>query len=411
MLKIVGLPSVDAVHRGLTPNTNQGVNLSKIKDGQMSTKLTGGKSYKVDWLAFTKKSTFENSMITIRKILDYLGYDLENFSDTSPRYFYNKGLTIGNYVNIYYNVPTKDLSDKAQRSVCFQFTGVGTTDLADHLETIYDSDNREQNWITFWRWLISMKCKITRCDLALDDFIGEVDFDLAIHKLEHNCFRSVKKSFSINRGAMRNGKLSGLTIYIGQNTKTSKGTYFLRMYKKLAEFESKGQLPPEIARKTGVWDRYEIAFTKEKARNVIAKIIEAGNFGEVYFGVLRKLVEFLNPKRNKNGKVYSNKDYWPVCDWWENFLQGAKAVSVGSDDIRTIELADLLKFIRVQVVPSLRLLEQLGKHTDPKFDIYHLIKLCEVDEFSKKQTRLYNNALSMPPELLKLYLKQFVEGF
>lgn len=378
----------------------------------MPMKLTDTLSYKVDWLSFTKKCRIDKSKITIKQILDYLGYDQAYFKRLdNGRYFYNTGFTLGNYVNIYFNEANSTLSDKAPHSVNFQFTGVGTTDLADRLATLYGSEDREKNWIRFFKWLYAHECKPTRIDLALDDFAGEVSFDLMIKKLKAGHYRSVKKTYSISRGADQKGNLSGLTIYIGKNGKTSRGTYYARFYLKLQEFQSKGQLPPMIARKTGVWNRFEIAFSKQKACAIIDKIIEADGFGEVYFGVLRSIVEFLNPKRGKNGKVYDNKDFWSVCPWWEKFLRHTKTVRVGSDELRTVELADLLKYIRIQVVPSLRLLEQLGQHTNPKFDIYHMIRMCDVDKFSKKQIRLYNNALVMPPDLLKLYLKQFNEGY
>lgn len=397
----------------LTPNTKQGVNLSKLKGYAMSMKLTDMLSYKVDWLSFTKKCRIDESKITIDKILDYLGYDRDLFKRMEHgRYFYNAGITLGNYLNIYFNEANDKLSENSPHSVSFQFTGVGTTDLADRLAVLYDNKEREQNWIRFFKWLYANECKPNRIDLALDDFSGkDVNFDLMIRKLKAGHYRSVKKTYSINRGADQKGNVSGLTIYIGKNTKTSRGSYYARFYLKLQEFQSKGQLPPEIARETGVWNRFEIAFSKQKARNVIDKIIETGSFGKVYFGVLRSIVEFLNPKRGKDGKVYENKDFWSVCPWWEKFLRHAETVRVGSDDVRSIELADLLKYIRVQVVPSLRLLEQLGQHTDPEFDIYHMIKMCDIDQFSKKQIRLYNNALAMPPELLELYLKQFLEGY
>ena len=87
----------------LTPNTKQGVNLSKLKGYAMSMKLTDMLSYKVDWLSFTKKCRIDESKITIDKILDYLGYDRDLFKRMEHgRYFYNAGITLGNYLNIYF---------------------------------------------------------------------------------------------------------------------------------------------------------------------------------------------------------------------------------------------------------------------------------------------------------------------
>ena len=100
----------------------------------------------------------------------------------------------------------------------------------------------------------------------------------------------------------------------------------------------------------------------------MARIIENDGFSSVYLGALRRLVEFLEPTRNKNGNLYRNKARWKVSPWWENFLQHAEKVKIGSDDIRSVSFSDLLTWIRVAVVPSLKLLEQIGKKR--KFNIY-----------------------------------------
>lgn len=365
-------------------------------------------SYKVDWLSFTKKNKNLDPRITIHKIMDYLGYDTELFEEIPGRYFFNSGLTLGNFVNIFWNDASKSKAKFSSDVVSFHFTGVGCTDLADRLVKIYENEDREKNWIRYFQFLVDENCKFTRIDLALDDFTGKCNFDLMISKLKNGFYRSTKKTYSVSRGADQQGRSSGLTIYLGQPVKSSKGFHLLRMYKKLAEFESKNQLPPKIARESGVWDRYELEFTKTKAVDVINKILVVNEFSSVYLGILRSTVEFLNPTRNSKGQILKNKDSWKVCPWWQSFLQDCESVRVGSDEARQIELADLLNWIRTAVVPSLRLLEQVG--LDHNFNIYKLIKSCDV-EFSKKQKRLYLNSKSIPSNVIELYLKQFKEGY
>ena len=68
----------------------------------------------------------------------------------------------------------------------------------------------------------------------------------------------------------------------------------------------------------------------------------------------------------------------------------------------------LLRFIRVAVVRSLHLLDEIGQVKG--FDIYELIKSCEIGEYSKKQERLKNETIAMPDKLLSLYLQQFKDG-
>ena len=186
-----------------------------------------------------------------------------------------------------------------------------------------------------------------------------------------------------------------------------KGTYYLRAYKKLAEFRAKNQLPPKKARESGVWDRYEISFTKDKAQQVVNKLLEVGSVGKVYFGVLRRLVEFLNPTKNGEGNIFKNKDNWRVCPWWDKFLKKTESVRIGSDVDRDLNFADLLAWIRRAVVPSLRLLEQIGDERG--FNIYDLIQSCDVD-FAKKQQRVLKDSRTIPDDLLQLYLRNFVEG-
>lgn len=381
----------------------------RIRQDKSDILLTAPMSFKIDWLSFTVlPSSINNSIVKIRQILDSWGYDLSLFEEIQGRFFYNAGLTLGNYFNIFYNDSSKEVPKYAPKSVNFQLTGNGCTDLGYKLETLFDSKDNEQNWLKLFNWLVTdMGAKITRVDLALDDFEGECNFDLMIRKLKAGHYRSVKKTYSINRGADQQQRSKGLTIYVGKNVKTSKGTYYLRAYKKLAEFRAKNQLPPKKARESGVWDRYEISFTKDKAQQVVNKLLEVGSVGKVYFGVLRRLVEFLNPTKNGEGNIFKNKDNWRVCPWWDKFLKKTESVRIGSDVDRDLNFADLLAWIRRAVVPSLRLLEQIGDERG--FNIYDLIQSCDVD-FAKKQQRVLKDSRTIPDDLLQLYLRNFVEG-
>ena len=376
------------------------------KDGLSATPML---SYKVDWLAFTISSSLINNKNEINKILKPLGYDLDLFEEVPGRYFYNSGLTIGNYFSIYFNDLAKDISKYSSETISFQLTGNGCTDLGYRLEDKLGKDD-EKNWIYLFKWLKDMGAKITRIDLALDDFEGLCNFELMISKLKKGYYRSEKKTFTINRGQDQRQNSRGLTIYIGKMPKGgvgSKGIYYMRMYRKLEQFKEKHQLAPKKARESGVWDRYEIAFSKAKAQAVVDKILETGSVSKVYLGVLRNLVEFLNPTKNKAGNIYKNKDKWQVCKWWRDFLSDAEKVKIGSDAVRDVSLAELLSWIRTAVVPSLRLLEEIGDNRG--FDIYQIIKSCNV-KFAKKQKRLLKDSKNITDADLIKYLKEFRKG-
>lgn len=365
--------------------------------------------YKVDWLAFTLPINIGVNVLTkLKQVMDFLYYDLADFKEIIGRYSYNSGLTLGNYVNVFYNDSSKSLNENPQSSINIVFTGQGCTDLNDKLVRVYDSSDYEQIWINFFGFLKSIDAKITRLDLALDDFGGAVDFNVVINKLNRGEYRSVKKTYNVLRSADQQGRLQGLTIYIGSNIKTSRGCYYLRMYDKYAQYLSKSQMPPKEARESGIWQRYELSFSKSKARRFVKQIQDTGTFGEAYFGVLRTTIEFLVPKKTQSGKKYRDKNKWKVCSWWQRFLNDTEKVKLG-DAERDVDIAGLLHWLRIEVIPSLRLLEQLG--LERGFDIYRIIQQCEIDGFSKKQLRMLNNALALPDNVLNLYLSRFKDGY
>ena len=75
---------------------------------------------------------------------------------------------------------------------------------------------------------------------------------------------------------------------------------------------------------------------------------------------------------------------------------------------RDVMLGDVLEWLRVAVLPSLALLEQVGEERG--FDVYDLLKAKKPAEFSKKQERLYVNSQSLSDEVINRYLSEFLGG-
>ena len=62
----------------------------------------------------------------------------------------------------------------------------------------------------------------------------------------------------------------------------------------------------------------------------------------------------------------------------------------------------------MSVGPALKLLEELGEEKD--FDIHEISKEISPPEYSKKQNRLFNNAMKQPKSVILDYLDKFKEG-
>lgn len=153
---------------------------------------------------------------------------------------------------------------------------------------------------------------------------------------------------------------------------------------------------------THIWQRYEMEVHGKACMNFISKILDGMTFGELYKSLMRNAIEFF--KSNKSNK---NKAYWSVVDWWADFLEGAGKASLAEPE-KDVDLGRLLRWIRVSVVPSLHLLDEIGQKKG--FDIYEEIKIVLLVLMLKKQERLKEDALSMPDADIKNYLKEFEDG-
>ena len=327
--------------------------------------------YKVDWFSFTVSDTFDGGEDGKDFVLlENLGYDINDFETVPGRYFYNSGITLGRYVNIYYNNYDEKLMKNTSNTRNYVFTGQGCTDLGQKIEN---------DWVSLFEALKQLDVKITRLDIALDDYNAVVSFDKMERKLKLGHYRSSKKSYNI-----------------------------VRAYDKYAQYQYKNQIPPREAIETGIWQRYEISYTKKKARKIVDLMTEDGQtIGSVFMDTMRDIVEFLEPTKTQAKEIQQNKNRWKVCSWWERFLDGAGKVNLGNPE-KDVDLGRLLQWLRVSVVPSLKILEELGD--EKGFDIYQTIKKIEVGEYSKKQNRLLNNAKKIDKSQINLYLQKFEEG-
>ncbi|HEM3185275.1 replication initiation factor domain-containing protein [Streptococcus suis] len=314
------------------------------------------------------------------QVLKLLGYDIDDFQSISGRFFYNAGLTLGNYVNVYYNEHKIEKIKGSTDTVTYVFTGQGCTDLYEKI----DGD-----WAQLFKSLISINANITRLDIALDDFVGLLKFPTILSKLNLGHYKSPKKAHNIVRSSDVNRNEKGLTIYIGSSrNSSSKGNYYCRMYDKKAQYLEKHQQIPEEIEKADFWQRYEISYTKKKSQKIAELLAGGESVDKVYKQSMSKLVTFLVPTKNKDGQLYENKSDWKVCSWWSKFLETDEKIGFENPE-RDIDLGGLLRWLQVSVMPNIKNLERIGYRFG--FDIYSMMKDFPIDEFSKKQERLYNS--------------------
>ena len=383
--------------------------------------------YKIDWLSFSVRCYDDEPTNTLdENILELLGYDFaEEFNkDISGKNFYNQGATLGNYVNVFWNDytdsknPVRKNSSKTMNVV---FTGQGSTDLA------LRNDN---DWVKIFTILTTYEPKnkpkskdeeedkptinITRIDIALDDYDELVKFDDIEKKLKKGHYRSSKRSYNIVKTSDQNGQKLGETIYIG-NARTSgggsgsRGNTYMRMYDKLSQYISKNQLVTsdvrEYWKKTGkkTWQRYEISFSKNYTKSIVEAILNGESVDKIFKTSLRNLLEILTPRGTD-----TNKNRWYKTKWWEDFLQYDEKKGFDLPN-RDVMFAETLEWLRVAVLPSLNVMEKIGKERG--FDIYDLLrKAKKPNELSKKQSRIISDTRNKSDEIINDYLTKFLLG-
>lgn len=343
--------------------------------------------YKIDWLSFTISAKIVD---VTNRLLKKLNYDINEFDNVPGRYFYNSGLTLSGYVNIYYNDKSKEVYKNSSDTVNFVFTGQGCSDL-------YSRVSGNLNYIL--NTISGFDAKVTRLDIALDDFEGILNLDLIEDKLKNGHYRSSKKTYNVNHG--KDVDVSNKTIYVGsKRNNSSAGSYYLRIYDKKAQYISKNQILPDYVVQSGIWQRYEISYSKGKADYIFHRLVDGVPIGVLYKQTMKNAIEFLIPSKDKN------KSRWKVCKWWKDFIDIQDKIDFG-DHERDVMLNDLLEWIKKSVLPSLKLLELL--FNERNIDIYDVIKniYFDNDKFSKKQLRLLNNSRSLPQDEINNILQSF----
>lgn len=375
-------------------------------------------SYKVDWFQCTE-SSLNNKILTVFnskfwKFLELIGYKFDNFDPASPRYFYNTGLSSSSEgISIYYDDPNKEVNSYSPKNVLFVMTGTGSSVLAIRLSEYFKIDDFEEVWYEFFKIVNKLKLKLKRIDIALDDFNNFLSFEKMERKLKQRAFRSSKHTYNIVKDRNTNNEVKGETLYLGTRKRHQDG-YLIRFYDKYAEFKSKGGLMPrqvedvlaeaEVGTKVGThkWQRYEIEIHGKACMKFIEQVLGGMSFGMLYKGLMKNAIEFLKVSRSNK-----NRNYWKVCDWWTEFLDGAEKCSL-AEPFEVSNFNRTLKWLRLAVLPSIKVIDEVLQSRG--LDFYDLMKETKVLQFSKRQEQLKNDALAMSDSELDSYIEQFKQG-
>lgn len=398
--EILGIETFSFENVSSAPYTNKGVtkdktNPKQLEDVDVISDVTKKEfnsynpqenGYKIDWLSFSFPS--EQLADVLNDVMtSTFHYDINDFEKGKGRNFYNTGLTLGGYVNIYYNDVTQAVYGYSTNTANIVFTGQGMTDVV----------NRVGDTLEVLKTVFSIKdVSIARIDLAFDNFFkdGEVpSLELISSKLDSKEYKSPKRSHNIIKESDTEGNELGHTVYIGKHTKTSQGNYYLRIYDKHAQYvNQKMAILPSVAEKTGTWERWEFVFTKKKAHNIVNSLLNEPRYQNdvnlIFKEMLNTTVQFIEPTATNKGNEALRKR-WEVCEWWTSFLTSQIKYQFKNSDVDA-DFERMLIWISNAVTPTLKALSIICDNYG--YDFFEILqKFPFKQDLSKKHIRAIND--------------------
>lgn len=232
------------------------------------------------------------------------------------------------------------------------------------------------------------KCegKLTRIDIALDDYIGDL---IPFRKIKNDIIKGniVSKWKSSIEFTKRDtdGNILGETISLGSRTSDT----YLRIYDKALE-----------QRMDGVWNRIEIEIKKKNAEK-IQRILNEYTVSRIFKGVLINYLRIVKPNPND-----TNKSRWETRAYWNKIINDIDKIKLTQKkEEKTVD--QVKEWIIKQVAPSLAVVSILENGDNTFFT--EIINNA-IDEMKPKHQRMILNEIHKRKEKEK-ELEQIKEKY
>lgn len=286
----------------------------KLQENEVNTEL----AISVDWFQVTffsrKKEYFdEKELISIfTNLLNIESSDIK-YLDKSYN-SYQKALEYNDILLLY--------GDNTYNHCNLQIKGSGCDVVYKRLV-----DNNE-NWYNFFEKVNKLNGKVTRLDIAIDDYKPIFELEELEQKILNKEIVTKFKSFRFIKDYELSKDNLGMTIYLG----SLKSEMFYRFYKKGVQLEKKKETQEEIEEvekeeESVDFNRYEIVLKDKKANSIFKKLVKNQKLEDLAISLI-----------HKNFNVYENsklENYWTK---WQEFIIGAKTFKFNIPiQIKTIE--------------------------------------------------------------------------
>ena len=275
------------------------------KSPQETSNHTPTQSAFIDWLTFR----FTGQFAAIESVLEVLG-GAEGFVSIHPRMGYRHAVTREGVTVMW--------GGKEDDAAHVSLTGVGCRAI-ERLPDFF-------SWEVYLSRLLLRGAQFSRVDVAIDDRSGLV----TVAKVREAEWVGRARGMYDTSSRGKDRVCTGETVYFGRRVSDT----FVRIYNKALEQGVEGD-----------WTRVEVE-CKRKRAHLMAEAVASGDLGEVVRGFLMGHLRFVEAVAD------TNRDRWPLLDWWSEFLQGVQALrlTVGKP---SVSLERSVAWVRRQVAPTL----------------------------------------------------------
>lgn len=249
----------------------------------------------VDWFEVTFRHEFN-----FEKIIALLGMNLDDFTVRDYGKHYYRESAVNGKIMILWNGSAENMG------VHVEMSGQGCRQ--------YELIRGESfTWSEFFRELLPYDIKVSRLDLALDDYSGILNIRRMYNLAKKGCLLVPRVNVAkyIETIDLKTGETLGQTFYIG------KANWIVRFYDKLQERLGKG-----LECEHSFWNRYEIEMRNDLATNVFKYLCSEGS--EVGYFVKSFLKTKIDYKVKH--KTDSNRSRWKTQPFWEKFLNDVEEI-------------------------------------------------------------------------------------
>lgn len=189
---------------------------------------------------------------------------------------------------------------KHNSGICLEMSGQGCRDF----ETFGNGD-----WLSLFEFVKLSGGKVTRLDIAFDDFSGLLDLRIMSEFARRFWFTSRSQKVRIMEES-EDSEPDHMGISVCHGSKSS--DLYIRCYDKRVEKHA-WDIPH--------WVRLEVQLRNDNCPGFLQA---PGFLGPKFRSVIANYLNYRCPDPDKQ----SNKRTWKVAPWWSRFLQGAAALSV-----------------------------------------------------------------------------------